>query len=290
MSEEEKKHEGCCGGHHEDGHCCSGHDHGHDEHHECCGGGHEHGDDHECCGGHGHDDGHEGSCCCGHHHHTPSDGEDQVRMFVVGQLQTNCYAYISQGECLVVDPGASGVGIAKHLEDVRIKSIVATHGHGDHVGGVLSLQRVTGARFMMHEADVELASHAGEASEQGRTYDNNAPAPDQLLCEGDVIELGTARFRVIEAPGHTPGGIVLLGEGTALGLAFVGDTLFKGSCGRTDLAGGSHELMMQTLARLKELVPAHTTLLCGHGDITTMEDELAYNPWLQDGVVSDGIH
>ena len=258
MSEEEKKRESCCDGHHEDGHCCGGHSH-------------------------------EDSCCCGHHHPAPSDGEDQVRMFVVGQLQTNCYAYISQGECLIVDPGASGVGIAKHLEDVHIKNIVATHGHGDHVGGVLSLQRVTGARFMMHEADVELASHAGEESELGRTYDNNAPAPNRLLHEGDVIELGTASFRVIGAPGHTPGGIVPLGEGTALGLAFVGDTLFKGSCGRTDLAGGNREILMQTLARLKKLVPAHTTLLCGHGDMTTMEDELANNPWLQDTEVSDGI-
>lgn len=269
MSDEEKSHGSCCGGDAQGKACCGAHNEGHHEEHAHAAHHHEG----SCCGGHG-------SCGCAHHH-SPSDGEDQVRMFVVGPLQTNCYAYISQGECLIVDPGASGAGIAQHLSEVHINAIVATHGHGDHVGGVYSLQRVTGAPFMMHPADVERASHAGDVSEQGISYDNDAPAPQTLLHDQDVIDLGTASFRVIEAPGHTPGGIVLLGEGTARGLAFVGDTLFKGSVGRTDLEGGDQRVMMQTLEHLKQLIPPQTTLLCGHGDITTMADELAHNPWLQ---------
>ena len=89
-----------------------------------------------------------------------------------------------------------------------------------------------------------------------------------------------AAFTVMEAPGHTPGGIVLLGGGTAEHMCFVGDTLFQGSCGRTDLAGGDSEQLKATLARIKREVPPETNLMCGHGEITTMEDELRNNPYL----------
>ena len=261
---------GCCGGHDHDAGCCGGHDHdggccgGHDHDGGCCGGGHDH--DGGCCGG----------GCCG------ADDRDQIAMFVVGPIETNCYAYVSQGECLVVDPGNSGKAIAEHLPpDVTVRYIVATHGHGDHVGGVKALREATGAKYAISARDAELAKHAGEKSELGRSYDDNAPDPDLTLAEGDVLKVGTAEFRVLEAPGHTPGGIVLLGSGSAEHVCFVGDTLFKGSCGRTDLAGGSQETMQKTLARLKREIPAHTNVFCGHGDPTTMEDELAQNPYLR---------
>ena len=261
---------GCCGGHDHDAGCCGGHDHdggccgGHDHDGGCCGGGHDH--DGGCCGG----------GCCG------ADDRDQIAMFVVGPIETNCYAYVSQGECLVVDPGNSGKAIAEHLPpDVTVRYIVATHGHGDHVGGVKALREATGAKYAISARDAELAKHAGEKSELGRSYDDNAPDPDLTLSEGDVLKVGTAEFRVLEAPGHTPGGIVLLGGGSAEHVCFVGDTLFKGSCGRTDLAGGSQEDMARTLARIKREIPSHTNVFCGHGDLTTMEDELAQNPYLR---------
>ncbi|MGO5211173.1 MBL fold metallo-hydrolase [Parafannyhessea sp. LCP21S3_E6] len=267
-----EEHDHCCGNHsHQgDGGCCGGHDHDGG----CCGGGHEH--DGGCCGGHDHDGGCCGGGCCG------ADDRDQIAMFVVGPIETNCYAYVSQGECLVVDPGNSGKAIAEHLPpDVTVRYIVATHGHGDHVGGVKALREATGAKYAISARDAELAKHAGEKSELGRSYDDNAPDPDLTLSEGDVLKVGTAEFRVLEMPGHTPGGIVLLGGGSAEHVCFVGDTLFKGSCGRTDLAGGSQEDMARTLARLKREIPAHTNVFCGHGDPTTMEDELAQNPYLR---------
>ena len=157
-----------------------------------------------------------------------AEKRDELRQFTVTPLQTNCYAYVSAGECLVVDPGGSGAAVAEHLDDVRVTCVAATHGHGDHVGGVAALCHATGAPFAIHAADAELARHAGEMSEVGRSYDENAPAADRLLAEGDVIKVGTATFTVMETPGHTPGGIVLVGGGSAEGLAFVGDTLFPG--------------------------------------------------------------
>lgn len=209
----------------------------------------------------------------------PADG---IRQYVVGPLQTNCYVVVSDGEGMVVDPGAAGDALARVIADegIQVVQIVATHGHHDHVGGIAALQRATGAPFAISAADaaraqraLELSSHVFDVS-AGDLED--APAPDRTLGEGDLLKVGKMEFRVVEAPGHTEGGIVLLGEG----VAFVGDTLFAGSCGRTDLAGGSFVTLMATLARLKEVIAPPTVLLCGHGPSTTMEQELASNPWL----------
>lgn len=210
-----------------------------------------------------------------------AEKRDELRHFVVTPLQTNCYAYVSEGECLVVDPGGSGAQVAAHLDDVHVGCVAATHGHGDHVGGVAALVRATGAEFAIHAADAALAACAGQMSEVGRSYDEDAPAPDRTLAEGDVLSVGTATFTVMETPGHTPGGVVLLGGGTAEGIAFVGDTLFPGSHGRTDLSGGDETQIMASLRRMAAEIAPGTTLLCGHGPSTTMARELASNPFLR---------
>lgn len=212
---------------------------------------------------------------------------DEVRCFVVGDLQTNCFAYVSDGECLVVDPGASGARIAEELSDVRVVQVVATHRHHDHVGGIAALVEACGAPWAIGAVDAEGATRALEMSShvfgEGGPELANPPAPDRLLHEGDIVRVGTASFRVLETPGHTPGGIVLVGEGTADGVDFMGDTLFAGSCGRCDLEGGNWDQMTATLERLSTTLDPQDTLLCGHGPGTTMERELVVNPYLQPG-------
>jgi glyoxylase-like metal-dependent hydrolase (beta-lactamase superfamily II) len=188
----------------------------------------------------------------------------EIRQMVVGAIETNCYAVICDGECMVIDPGASGKAIAERLSDVHVASIVATHGHGDHVSGVAALKAATAAPFSMAAPDVEMALHAGFGQFDGVPYDDDAPRPDVIL-------------RVISCPGHTPGGITLVGEG----LAFVGDTLFAGSAGRTDLEGGDADALARTLSRLKSELPPSTTILTGHGPSTTMAAELEGNPYLR---------
>lgn len=212
---------------------------------------------------------------------------DEIRCYVVGHLETNCYAYLSQGECLVIDPGASGARIAQALEDTQVKTVVVTHRHHDHVGGVRALVEATGAPWAIGAVDAEGATTAIELSSHvfnmREAEIDNPPAPDILLNEGDVVSVGTASFRVVNTPGHTPGGIVLVGEGSAEGAVFVGDTLFAGSCGRTDLVGGNWDQMSQTLQRLTNILDPSATLFCGHGPATTMAQELATNPYLQPG-------
>ena len=212
----------------------------------------------------------------------------EIRLFHVSPLQTNCYALVSaetdetgKRACVVVDPGGSGAEVAKRLDDVHVSMVVATHGHGDHVGGVRALCEATGAPFAISAADAERAQNARANSSHSFGYEADAPAPDVLLSEGDEVVAGGLRLRVMEAPGHTPGGIVLVGESgsEAEGIALVGDTLFAGSAGRTDLAGGSAEVLMQTLERLKRELPDETVILSGHGEPTTMECEKASNPF-----------
>ena len=218
------------------------------------------------------------------------DTSDQICCLVVGELETNCYAYVSEGDCLVVDPGASGARIAQALQDVKVTQVVATHRHHDHVGGIKALVEATGAPWAIGAIDaegattaIELSTHIFDAFDAANKELDDPPAADRLLNEGDLLEVGTARFRVIDTPGHTPGGIVLIGEGSAEGVAFVGDTLFAGACGRCDLVGGNWSQMQKTLERLAQLIDPKTTLLCGHGPTTTMAHELATNPYLQPG-------
>lgn len=204
--------------------------------------------------------------------------KDELLGFVVGPIQTNCYAYCSEGSCIVVDAGFAGAALAQRLADTNVELVVSTHGHGDHTGGVKELCEATGAPFALSSKDAEIAyASVGDGHHPGELI---PPTADRDLADGDVLSVGTATFTVIEAPGHTPGGVVLLGGGTAEGIAFVGDTLFAGSAGRTDLTGGNSRALMSTLARLSKLIPPETQLLCGHGPATTMAYELSNNPFL----------
>lgn len=206
----------------------------------------------------------------------------ELRCFVVGPISTNCYALVSGKRAMVVDPGAEGARVAAALaaDGVCVELVAATHGHADHVGGVAALVEATGARYAIASEDDDLARHARRAHALGIEYDADAPAPNLELVDGGEVGVGEARFRVIAVPGHTPGGVALLGQGAASELCFVGDTLFAGSAGRTDLPGGDTGELMRSLARLAAEVPAQTNVLPGHGQPTTMAVELATNPYL----------
>jgi hydroxyacylglutathione hydrolase len=214
------------------------------------------------------------------------EGAWQVSVFQLGPIQTNCYVlHGPAGDAIVVDPAASGAALADALanQGLTVRMVVCTNGHGDHAGGVAALVKATGAPFAISAVDAELARHAGFDLSLGIRYDDDAPEPDRRLAEGDVIEVADARLRVIETPGHTPGSIVLLGEGAAEEVAFVGDTIFAGSVGRCDLPGGDAKALMASLDRLKDAIPPETTLLPGHGPATTMASELRQNPYLAPG-------
>ena len=207
-----------------------------------------------------------------------------LHSLVLAPLSTNAYLVgdDSRGECIVVDPASEGQRILDEMARLRLRAklIVATHGHADHVGAVAFLKEATGVPFAMHSRDVSLATESGVTfgREMIPGY-RDSPAPDMELKEGDDVEVGEFTFRVLETPGHTPGGVSLYGHGVLLS----GDTLFQGGIGRYDLPGGDGAQLLQSIRSKLLDLPDDTQVLPGHGPPTTIGWERRYNPFLQIG-------
>ena len=196
-----------------------------------------------------------------------------IKTLPVGQLETNCYVVINEDtlECVVIDPGDESNTIMDYIEsnNLKCKAIMLTHGHFDHVGGVRGVAEAARCPVWLCEADTVLP----ERLTAGPLYYTDTYA------DGDTVEVGSLRFTVLETPGHTPGSVCLLCEN----VLFSGDTLFAGSCGRVDLAGGVPAQMGASLKRLAEL-PGNYAVLPGHGPATTLDAERADNPYLREAM------
>jgi hydroxyacylglutathione hydrolase len=202
-----------------------------------------------------------------------------VRVFSVGVFQENAYLVadeVSQGAVLI-DPGAEGEALLDEVKNagLALEAIWLTHAHVDHIGGIAEVKRRTGVPIYLHPADLPLY-RAGrmQADAYGLPFDE-PPPPDRELSDGDELSLGALRFQVMHTPGHAPGHVVIHGEG----VAFVGDCLFSGSVGRTDLPLSDGAALQRSLARIAGL-PPETSVFSGHGPPTTIGDEVRSNPFL----------
>ncbi len=215
-------------------------------------------------------------------------GSVSIETLVNGPIQTNSYAVISSGECLIIDPAWEGESIVGHIRaghpDVHVLGAVCTHGHADHVGGVAGVRAAVGPDALYGLCDKDAAVPHANIEEQRAMWGIETPDPGEptrLLAEGDTIEVGDICLQAIETPGHTPGGIVLFAATEQGNIAFVGDTLFPGSHGRTDLAGGDEAAILRSLSKLAHMLPPDTVCLTGHGPSTTMARELMCNPFMR---------
>jgi len=179
---------------------------------------------------------------------------------------------------MIVDPGAEAEEILKNVKELRlkIKFIVLTHGHPDHVGALKEVKEATGAEVAIHTDDAESlqqpSSFVFDLSYQA------PPSPDKLLSGGDSIDINDLHFLVLHTPGHSPGGICLLGHG----VVFSGDTLFNYGIGRYDLPGSSYSQLMNSLHTKLMVLPDDTIVYPGHGPDTTIGTERRANPFLRD--------
>ena len=190
-----------------------------------------------------------------------------IKTLILGPLQVNCYILWETEQCLVIDPGFEPERVMKTCDELglKIQAILLTHGHFDHVGGVKKIAEKTGCQVFLHPDELSLPPFITS----GKLYYTDTYA------EGDEITLAGMTFTVLHTPGHTPGA-VCLHFGDHL---FTGDTLFAGSCGRTDLPGGSFVTIKASLKRLASL-PGNASIYPGHGEETTLETERKNNPYI----------
>jgi glyoxylase-like metal-dependent hydrolase (beta-lactamase superfamily II) len=201
----------------------------------------------------------------------------------VGMLQCNCSIFGDENskEALVIDPGDNISGILEILQrhDLRVKAIVITHAHIDHIGGAAKLKKVTGAPVYMNQNDTFLQDNMEmQAAWLGVPTPDRAEI-DSVARDGDLLRVGTAEFHVLHTPGHTPGSISLWIPAESKLIA--GDTLFRDSIGRTDLPGGDgHQILASIRDKLLPL-PEDTIVTPGHGANTTIGREKQFNYFLQ---------
>jgi len=201
----------------------------------------------------------------------------KIKILPVGELGTNCYILEDEESklCAVIDPGdEAGRILAQVQEDgMQVKYILLTHGHYDHTTAVPELhEKLPEAQIYIHQAD----SHGAG----GRLFPLSGQVDDLLLYdEGDTLTLGGLTIEVLNTPGHSLGSVVLKVEN----VLFTGDTLFAGSCGRTDLRGGNYEQMLQSLKRLA-LLEGDYHVLPGHDVASTLDRERQTNYYMKEAM------
>jgi glyoxylase-like metal-dependent hydrolase (beta-lactamase superfamily II) len=203
----------------------------------------------------------------------------KIQTLTVGAFQENAYLVIDEdaGRAAFVDPGAQGERLvaAVRTSGARLEAIWVTHAHVDHIGGIAAIKRAYNVPVYLHPLDEPLYRAAVQHGLLFGLRVEEPPSPDRPLKEGDTLHVGSLTFRVMHVPGHAPGHVVLHGHG----VAFVGDCLFAGSVGRTDLPLANAAQLARSLERICTL-DDQTVVYPGHGPATTLGRERVSNPFL----------
>ena len=212
----------------------------------------------------------------------PEVTEIIVRGIVVGQFTENCWVIGNRrtGEGICVDPGDQPDEVLAMARDMglRIKYIANSHAHIDHILGVGAVRDATGAKFLLHAGDLEMARNTATMAKGWMGIDIvNPPDPDAFLSDGDDIDIDGLKLKVLHTPGHTRGSVCFY----ANGVLFAGDTLFQGSVGRTDLPGGDEAEELASIVDRLLVLPDETIVLPGHMAQTTIGEERQRNPFVR---------
>jgi glyoxylase-like metal-dependent hydrolase (beta-lactamase superfamily II) len=210
--------------------------------------------------------------------------EPKVVCLTNGAFAENCYilADPATGDAVIIDPGEAADLFLRRVASERLarRAVWLTHAHLDHILGVARVVNETRVPVYLHPADRALYDAAPEQGSWLGLPAETLPAPDRALADGDGLTVGALRFAVRAIPGHSPGSVAFVGHG----VAFVGDALFAGSIGRTDLPGGNGPVLLRGIRDVLLTLPDETVVFSGHGPATTIGEERASNPFLTGAV------
>jgi glyoxylase-like metal-dependent hydrolase (beta-lactamase superfamily II) len=199
----------------------------------------------------------------------------------VGPLSVNCYIVGCEASHagIVIDPGGDFELITKRVQKLGLKigTIINTHGHFDHIGANRAVRTEYDARLLIHQADSPMLGLVAHVAGMYGMSGENSPSADEFLSDGMIISFGERQLKVLHTPGHTPGGCCLYFEDQYK--VITGDTLFADSIGRTDLPGGSHAQLLESIRSNLFTLPDNVTAYPGHGPSTTIGHEKRCNPY-----------
>lgn len=201
----------------------------------------------------------------------------KIETVVSGKLSNNTYVVVSdKNNALVIDPSLDFEGIKEVLESTgaSLKYIICTHGHYDHTASALPLKELTGAEIVIHERDAEMLYDSKKSLSYLFANHPNICRADIEVSDGESLCLDELEFRFISTPGHSNGSMIIVCQN----IMFTGDTVLKGTVGRTDLFGGNDALMIQSVKNLSK-IEENYTLLCGHEESSTLDFEKKNNPY-----------
>lgn len=202
-----------------------------------------------------------------------------VQTLTVGAFQENCYLVVDRrsGRAVIVDPGGEGERLVEAVDKsgATLEAVWITHAHVDHVGAIASIKQRWDVPVYLHPLDRRLYEAAGRQAQVYGVQFEEPPPPDREFSDGQHVKVGDVELSVMHAPGHSPGHVVIHGDGIAL----VGDCLFAGSIGRTDLPFSDPPQLAASLEKISAL-PPETVVYPGHGMDTTIAEERKSNPFL----------
>lgn len=209
----------------------------------------------------------------------------KIKTIPVGPLETNCYVVIdsNSNDAIIIDPGAEAGKILSEVENAgaNLRGVILTHGHGDHIGAVSYIISNKNVPLWIHSDDAPMLTDAEKNLSAMLGFSITSHHPYNNLTDGEILQIGSLKFKVLHTPGHTRGGVSFFFDDNKNPVVFTGDTLFCGDVGRCDLPGSSWEALQESILNKLYTLPENTSVFPGHGPPSSIANEKINNNYVK---------